>query len=228
MFVGIGGGPVPPTVPAELEAALGCPVAVGYGATEVGGALTMGRVTDPADVRHRTAGYALPGVELRVDTAHELHVRCASIAAGYVQPSGELMPLADEYATGDVVMLRAGGALELLGRADSLIVRSGRNIDPARIERTLEDHPAVRRAGAFGVANRTIAGEQDIWTLVELEHAVAEIELRNHCNQSLGPSHTPRRIIAVEALPVTVDGAVRRHELARLAPAPTPPETSSA
>ncbi len=229
MFVGIGGGAVPPNVAAELEAALGCPVAIGYGATEVGGALTMGRVTDPAELRHHTAGCALPGVDLHVDeSSHELRVRCRSIAAGYVQPSGEVTPLRDEYATGDLATLRRDGALALHGRVDALIVRGGRNIDPTRIERTLEDHPAVRRAGAFAVANRAIAGEHDIWTLVELEHVVAETELRRHCNQSLGASLTPRRVIAVDALPVTADGAVRRHELARLAPVPTHSETSSA
>jgi acyl-CoA synthetase (AMP-forming)/AMP-acid ligase II len=229
LFVGIGGGSVPPAVPAELEAALGCPVAIGYGATEVGGALTMGRMADSAEVRHQTAGGALPGVDLRVDAGtHELRVRCASIAAGYVQPTGELLPLGEEYATGDLAVLRDDGALELHGRVDALIVRGGRNIDPTRIERTLENHPAVRRAGAFGVANRAIAGEQDIWTLVELEQVVGEIELRRHCTHSLGPSFTPRRIIAVDALPVTADGAVRRHELARLASVPTHPETSSA
>jgi long-chain acyl-CoA synthetase len=222
LFVGIGGGPVPPELAATLEAALGCAVAVGYGTTEAGGAVTMGKVSDPPLVRHGTVGRALPGVELSVDPdTQELLVRCASIAPGYVSTRGELTDFATEtYATGDIGFLRADGALELGGRTDALILRGGRNIDPARIEHTLEDHPAVRRAGAFGVANRVIAGEQDIWTLVELEHVVAEIELRSHCNRALGASLTPRRIIAVDALPLTADGAVRRHELPRLATSP--------
>jgi acyl-coenzyme A synthetase/AMP-(fatty) acid ligase len=126
-----------------------------------------------------------------------------------------------EYATGDLAFMRSDGALELAGRVDALILRGGRNIDPTRIEHTLEDHPAVRRAGAFAVANRVIAGEHDIWTLVELEHAVAEIELRGHCGRTLGASLTPRRIIAVDRLPLTVDGEVRRHELQRLVPVPS-------
>jgi len=228
LFAGIGGGPVPPSLPGELEAALGCPVAVGYGTTEAGGALTMGRITDSAEVRHRTAGRPLPGVELGIDAdTTELHVKCASAAAGYVSSSGELTPLAGtDYCTGDRATIRADGALELCGRADALILRGGRNIDPARIERTLEDHPAVRRAGVFAVDNRAIAGEHDIWTLVELEHAVAEIELRRHCTRLLGASLTPRRIIAVDWLPLTADGAVRRNELHRLAPVPPRTETS--
>ena len=227
LFVGIGGGPVPAALPEALETTLGCAVAVGYGTTEAGGALTMGKISDPPVVRHGTAGRALPGVDLAVDPdTQELLVRCASIAPGYVSALGELVEFAaGAYATGDLGFLRSDGALELGGRTDALILRGGRNIDPTRIEHTLEDHPAVRRAGAFGIANRVIAGEQDIWILVELEHAVEEIELRTHCNRALGASFTPRRIIAVDALPLTADGAVRRHELPRLA---TPPvnETS--
>ena len=67
---------------------------------------------------------------------------------------------------------------------------------------------------AFGVANQIVAGEQDIWTAVVLEHDVDETELRTHCSRTLGPSLTPRRVIVVDALPLTADGAVRRHELA--------------
>jgi len=170
-------------------------------------------------VGHGTVGRALPGVELSVEPdTQELLVRCASIALGYVSTLGELIDFAPgTYATGDLGLLRRDGALELGGRSDTLILRGGRNIDPTRIEHTLEQHPAVRRAGAFGVANRVIVGEQDIWTFVELEDTVAEIELRTHCNHALGASFTPRRIIAVDALPLTADGAVRRHELQRLA-----------
>ena len=97
------------------------------------------------------------------------------------------------------------------------ILRGGRNIDPVRIERALEDHPAVRRAAAFGVRNARVAGEQDIWTLVELDGTVAEADLRAHCSGTLGAALTPRRVVAVDALPLTADGAVRRHELSRLA-----------
>jgi acyl-coenzyme A synthetase/AMP-(fatty) acid ligase len=222
LFVGIGGGPVPAALPAALAAALGCAVAVGYGTTEAGGALTMGKISDPPAVRYGTVGRALPGVALSVDAdTQELLVRCASIAPGYVSTLGELTDFAPgTYATGDVGFLRSDGALELRGRTDALILRGGRNIDPARIEHTLEDHPAVRRAGACGVANRVIAGEHDIWTFVELEHGVAEIELRTHCTRALGASLTPRRIIAVDALPLTADGGVRRYELPRLASFP--------
>jgi acyl-CoA synthetase (AMP-forming)/AMP-acid ligase II len=219
MFVGIGGGPAGPTLPAELEEALGCPVAVGYGMTESGGAIAMGRITDPPAVRHGTVGRPLPGVELDIDTvSQELTVRSASIAIGYITRDHTLEPIGHgRLRTGDLARSQPDGTIELWGRVDALILRGGRNIDPVRIERALEGHPAVRRAAAFGVSNRLVSGEQDIWTAVVLDHDATEPELRAHCNRSLGASLTPRRVIAVDALPLTADGSVRRHELIRLA-----------
>ena len=176
LLVGIGGGPVAPNLPEDLETAIGCPVAVGYGTTEAGGALTMGRLSDAAAVRHRTVGRPLPGVEIHIDPdSHELAVSCASTAVGYLADGADWpRSIAIPARTGDRARLRHDGAVELHGRVDALILRGGRNIDPARIERSLEQHPAVRRAAAFGVSNRLVAGEQDIWTVVELDHAVDE------------------------------------------------------
>ena len=218
LFVGIGGGPVAPELAEQLERAIGCVVAIGYGMTEAGGALTMGRISDPPAVRHRTAGRALPGVELVLDPlTQELSVHCPSIAIGYLSEVGGLTPLdRDPWATGDLACVGPDSAIVLCGRADSLILRAGRNIDPVRIERALEAHPAVARAAAFGVVNPVVAGEQDVWSVVVLEHTVDESELRTHCNRMLGASLTPRRVIPVDALPLTADGAVRRRGLAQL------------
>jgi fatty-acyl-CoA synthase len=219
LFVGIGGGPVVRELPADLEAAIGCPVAVGYGTTESGGAITMGRISDPADVRHHTVGRPLPGIELSADPeTHALVLKCASNALGFITETRAFTELdRDAGPTGDLGRLRPDGALELCGRRDALILRGGRNIDPVRVERTLEAHPAVQRAAAFGVANPSVSGEQDIWAVVVLDRAVDEAELRSHCNRELGASLTPLRVTAVDALPLTADGAVRRPGLADLA-----------
>ena len=145
-------------------------------------------------------------------------MRSASTAVGYVTLDHTLEPIArGPFRTGDLARSRPDGTIELCGRVDALILRGGRNIDPVRIERALEGHPAVRRAAAFGVSNRLVAGEQDIWTVVVLDHSASEPELRAHCSRSLGASLTPRRVITVDALPLTADGSVRRHELLRLA-----------
>src|SRR5258708_23479086 len=108
----------------------------------------MVKFSYPPVCGHGTAGRALPGDDLAVDPdTQELLVRCASIAPGYVSALGELVDFAPgTYATGDLGFLRSDGALQLGGRTDALILRGGRNIDPARIDHTLEHHPALRPA----------------------------------------------------------------------------------
>jgi len=71
------------------------------------------------------------------------------------------------YATGDYGYQRAG-ELFVLGRKNDLIIRAGRNIHPADIERALEAEPAIKpgRVAAFGVFNES-EGTEDIVVLAE-------------------------------------------------------------
>jgi O-succinylbenzoic acid--CoA ligase len=219
LVAGIGGGPVPREVAAELEESLGCVVAVGYGATEAGGPLCMGRIVDPPDVRHGTVGRPLPGVEARVDArTGELSVSTAALAPAVVGTDGHLAPVGEHgwFRTGDIADVDGHGNVTVRGRIDSLIVRGGRRIDPAVIESALESHPGVARAGVCAVPGR-VPGEQDIYAFVvpgPVGEPPAPDVLRRHVRDRLDTTHTPRRVVLVDELPTTADGAVRRHSLA--------------
>jgi acyl-CoA synthetase (AMP-forming)/AMP-acid ligase II len=215
LLAGIGSGSVPRELPAELERVLGCPAAIGYGMTETGGPITMGRVADAADIRHGTVGRPVPGTEVRTDTeTGELMVRSPSLCAGYFLSGGVRDIRVDGwFRTGDRAVVRGDGAVALDGRVDALIIRGGRNIDPVVIEHALESHPAVARAAALAVPSPTSAGEHDIWSLVVLETPAGEHALRAHCYDRLGASYTPQHIVPVDTLPCAADGGIRRHEL---------------
>lgn len=57
----------------------------------------------------------------------------------------------DEMSVGDMGFLDQSGFLHLVGRADRMIVTSGKNIYAEEIERALEQVPQVRAAAVFGV-----------------------------------------------------------------------------
>ncbi|MDZ4826011.1 MAG: long-chain fatty acid--CoA ligase [Actinomycetota bacterium] len=220
MFVGIGGGPVPESVAAALEASLGCAVAVGYGATEAGGAITMGRITDHASTRHGTIGTPLPGIEVTIDSeSSELLVRTPARCVGCIDAVGVTPPVEHDgwYRTGDLARTAPGGAYTVHGRVDALIRRGGRRIDPVSVEHALERHPDVDQAAVFAVASRAVAGEDDVWSLVVARGPLEEGGVRRHCSELLGPEATPRRVIVVPSLPRTADGSVRRHQLESVA-----------
>lgn len=71
------------------------------------------------------------------------------------------------YITGDYGYQR-DGELFVLGRRDDLIIRAGRNLHPADLERVLDAEPEIRagRVAAFGVFNES-EGTEDVVVLAE-------------------------------------------------------------
>jgi acyl-CoA synthetase (AMP-forming)/AMP-acid ligase II len=221
LHVGLGGAHVPADLVVEAEQRLGCLVTIGYGSTETGGAVAMGDPLAPLEVRATTVGRPLASVEIRLDhdavdpAAGRLLCRTPSAMVGLVD-GGHLRPAAEWLDTGDLASLDPDGNLRLHGRADHTILRGARRVDPALIESALETHDAVERAGVTGVASR-VAGEQDVVALVVVRAPTAAADLRRHVRRELGPPLTPQRVLFVDALPLTPDGAVRRHLLGELA-----------
>lgn len=211
--VGIGGGSVEPSLVERLEQVLACRPTVGYGSTETGGVITTSRPTDDIDVRAHSVGRPVPSVRLRsVGTdAHTLECRTPASMLGYVV--GDMfLPAAQWIDMGDRVSVRADENLVIEGRADWLILRGARLIDPVVIERALETHPSVARAGVLGVSNER-TGAQDIVALVEpvTSAVLSSSSLRKQCID-LGVAF-PQVIREVEHVPTTADGAVQRAAL---------------
>ena len=114
-------------------------------------------------------GRPIPGVEFSLlvdgqildrpepDVAGELVIRSATIAS-------ELLGAQAEYAsrlledgwwrTSDIGRFDDEGRIFIVGRAGETIITGGTNIQPVEIERTLEEHPAVREAVVVGVPDQ--------------------------------------------------------------------------
>lgn len=230
LLVGLGGGPAPADLVADLEAELGCTVTVGYGSTELGGLALMARVTDPIETRSTTVGRPLTGILAKIVDRHgqprrdgeigELVIRSPSCCVGYLSPDGRVQPAVGRsgwYRTGDRALRRRDGNFEVCGRLTDLVLRGGRKLDPTLIEQVLERHPAVARAGVVGVPSRLLGEEDTLAFIVQSgTAAVSPVELRRWCREELGEPYVPRRITTLADLPLTVDGAIRRQELRQL------------
>lgn len=217
LSVGIGGGPVPPALSSAVEEELGCVVTVGYGATETGGVVTMTRPTDGETVRHGTVGRAVASVAIRLDgddadRSGRVSCRTPAAMAGRLTSRGDFERASEWLDLGDAGELDDDGNLRLLGRADFVIIRGGRRIDPSSIENALELHRAVRRAGVFGAPSR-IAGETDVVALVERAGPVTGSELREHLSTLAPHVPVPQGIRFVDGIPTAADGGIRRHLL---------------
>jgi fatty-acyl-CoA synthase len=117
------------------------------------------------------------------------------------------------FYTGDLGTLDEEGMLRLAGRKDDLILRAGQNVYPAEVERYLESHPKVRRAGVVGAPGPL--GSVAIWAFVERQPGatLTTQELRDYCRGQIAPFKIPESVRFVERLPVTVSNKLQRYQL---------------
>jgi long-chain acyl-CoA synthetase len=231
LMIGVGGSMASPRLLSQLEDFLCTPVLSGYGSTELGGPVLMSRISDEKEIRTGTVGRELPGVLCRTDVSSnyseksrytgELVVKSPSLALGYFNGPKGLKPFDNgEYRTGDLCYQRPDGNYCIVGRTSDTIMRSGRRVDPEKIEEILEQHEAVVRAGVVGMPSRVL-DEEDIvaFVLAGEGRDIRVTDLIQWCTSRLPRFAVPRRIHLVSAMPLSRDGAIQRDILRTSEPA---------
>ena len=201
----VGGGPIPDGL-LERASEAGLPVLPSYGMTETCGQIAT---LKPGSPLQRKA-HPLPGVELRIEPDHRIAVRGPMVSPGYL---GE--PDRDPgswFVTGDLGELNLDGSLRVLGRADSIIVSGGENIDPEMIEASLIGIAGVEAALVFGVPSAEWGMEVACLYVGDLRPDMLEARLRERLRGNL----IPKRWRRVDALPTTDLGKPDRDQAIRL------------
>jgi long-chain acyl-CoA synthetase len=115
----------------------------------------------------------------------------------------------DAFSVGDLGRLDDDGYLFLDGRRDDLLITGGVNVYPLEVERVLLEHPEVRDAAVFGVAD-------DDWGQRVCAAVVTDVvpdELSAWLRDRLAPHKRPKEIFPVDHVPVSATGKVRRSTL---------------
>ncbi|MDA8870974.1 AMP-binding protein [Rhizobiaceae bacterium] len=122
--------------------------------------------------------------------------------------------------TGDRGERTASGRLRFIGRDDDIIASSGYRIGPSEIEDCLLTHPAVERAGVVGKPDAT-RGEIVVAFVQLIAGANATEALREeigaHVRERLAAYEYPRRVVFLNAMPLTTTGKLKRGDLRRRA-----------
>jgi malonyl-CoA/methylmalonyl-CoA synthetase len=188
-----------------------------YGSTEAG--LDVSNAYD-GPRRPGRVGWALPGIEMRLEgEAGEILVRGPQVFEGYWRrpdATKEALTADGWFRTGDLGRLDPeDGSLEITGRSKELIISGGLNVYPREVEAALEDHPAVGRVAVAGVPSERW-GEEVVAFVVPAGDLDADA-LIAHCRQRLSAYKCPKRVVALDDLPVNRMGKVRRDVLADMA-----------
>lgn len=200
------GGAATPTALLEQAISAGVPIAVTYGMTEASSQVT---VLPPSEVAQSLGSVGRPLVtsRLRIDQG-EILVGGPSVSAGCLDSEGW-------YRTGDLGRIDSEGRLWVEGRTDEMVITGGENVFPSEIESVLALHPDVREAVVWGVDDARWQQELRAAVVLSAGSKFDQPVLLEWCAQALPPHKVPKRIEAIDAIPLGPTGKPDRQELTK-------------
>ncbi|MDA3959630.1 MAG: AMP-binding protein [Planctomycetota bacterium] len=174
-----------------------------YGLTEFGGMCgaqpTAGSTADDS-------GHALPGYTISA-LGQELQIQAQAAFSGYAR-QGRLFThhsTATAFSTGDLGQL-SNGRLQVLGRADDLIITGGEKVAPGDIEAAIRLHPAITDCCVVAVDDPEWG--QRVCALIVSDHLPSD--LAAHLGPLLAGPKRPKSWLVTAAMPQTPRGKVDR------------------
>jgi acyl-CoA synthetase (AMP-forming)/AMP-acid ligase II len=232
----MGGAPANTVLVEQVEEKIpGCVATGGYGLTETSPVLTVATIkahitaeSGKSKLRRKaTAGYAVPGCEIRVVDPEgrdiesdgkqigEVIVRGDIVMAGYWrQPEASAQAIRDEwFHTGDIATIDDEGYILIVDRAKDMVLSGGENIATAEVERVLYQHPAVLECAVIAIPD-DIWGEvpKAIITLRDRQNATEE-EILEHCREHLASFKVPHSVEFADSLPKGGTGKILKKVL---------------
>jgi thioesterase domain-containing protein/acyl carrier protein len=153
----------------------------------------------------------------------QIVVRSANLCSGYWnQPALTAQKFHDDpadpriklYYSGDYGRLTEDGALEFLGREDSMVKIRGYRVEISEVETALKLHPAVKEAFVAAQPSRHRAGQKQlVGYIVPKESGLASWALREHLVAKLPDYMLPSFYVFLASIPVTSHGKVDKDAL---------------
>ncbi|MCG2595172.1 AMP-binding protein [Ramlibacter sp. XY19] len=207
-----GGSPLPAELAARFEQALAIPVRNILGMTECAGLVSIEPAAAPRVPG--SCGLRLPYSRVEVHDG-VLALRGPHVSPGYTDPARDAGMFEDGWlVSGDLGHVDAQGYIHVTGRAKDVIIRGSHNIDPGLVEDAFLAHPAVAMCAVVAEPDAH-AGEVPA-AFVTLKPGVrmdGDALLSAVAPTVYERPAVPRRVVILDALPLTAIGKVYKPAL---------------
>jgi fatty-acyl-CoA synthase len=197
----------------------------GFGMSEFGPGIFA---LAPEDAIRKAGSIGRPNffVEARVVDEHnqplgpnqigELVLRGPSMSSGYFNMPQESAAAVDDdgfFHTGDLAKYDDEFYFYIVDRKKDMFISGGENIYPAEIEQALYQHPAVHMCAVIGVPDDKWGEVGKAVVVLKSEAQATEAELLAHLQNHLARYKVPKRVVFVDALPISGAGKILKREL---------------
>jgi len=226
-IVTTGGASVPVALVEEMRKELGIKtVLTAYGLSESSGTVSMSEPGDDAETIARTAGRAIPGVEVRLvdedgkdvaqGEAGELLVRGDCVMVGYFQDEAATKKAIDPDGwlhTGDVAVQDARGYITITDRKNDVVIVGGFNVYPAEVERILAANPLILQSAVIGVPDPRQGEVPKAFIVLRPGASATDADIIAWSRENMANYKVPRSVEIVPALPVNAAGKIQKFVL---------------
>lgn len=220
-----GGAALPIEVKDRFEAATGCTLVEGYGLSETSPVATCNPLDGP--VKAGSIGLPLPATVLSLrdltDPAREVAkgergeicIAGPQVMKGYWnRPEETDDQFVGEFVrTGDVGVMDDDGFFFIVDRIKDLIICSGYNVYPRRVEEALYEHEAVEEVVVIGVTDKYRGEAPKAFVKLREGHGACTDTLMKHLEPKLSKLEMPADIEFRDTLPKTMIGKLSKKEL---------------
>lgn len=208
-------------------------ITITYGETEASPACTMTTTDDPLELRVRTVGKLMPGVEAKIidpktgkilppNESGEFCSRGYNTMKGYYNMPEETRQAIDPEGwlhSGDLAAVDENGYYRITGRIKDMIIRGGENIYPKEIEEFLYTHPSVRDVQVVGIPSEEYGEEIVACIILKDGASLTEDEMKDYVGAHLARHKIPRYVMFMDSFPTTASGKIQKYKLREMAEA---------
>ena len=220
-----GGAPLLLETKQNFESVTGCKLVEGYGLSETSPVATCNPLEGTP--RPGSIGLPIPGTilslrdlsdpmkEVAPGERGEICIMGPQVMKGYWMKPAET---AAQFAgtalrTGDVGVIDADGFFYIVDRIKDLIICSGYNVYPRRVEEAIAEHPAVEEVTVIGIPDAYRGEAPKAFIKLKGGQSATAGDILRHLEAKLSKIELPSEIEFRDALPNTMIGKLSKKEL---------------